>query len=234
MNNYIGAHNRRHNLSGNRVSGRYKSLFVDGRMQGCLKLVCDYTHLRPAHTGWLGPKQKLSAYRWSSLAEYLMPPSMRPSWLCVEALLAQHGVARDNAAGRNAFERGMEALRQSATPADYRKVEWGWCLGSEAFRANLLARMRPRAWKYSALDQLQQIHREANRIIRAEFKRLGWREATLLETRKGDPRKLKIALRLRRETTATVDWIAQRLHMGVTPYLAHLLWMAQRKKSPAK
>jgi hypothetical protein len=33
-------------------------------------------------------------------------------------------------------------------------------------------------------------------------------------TPKGDPRKVKLAVRLRVETTATIKWIAERLQMG--------------------
>ena len=40
-----------------------------------------------------------------------------------------------------------------------------------------------------------------------------------------------MALRLRRETTMTLAWIAQRLQMGTKTHLAHLLyWQGQEKK----
>ena len=42
--------------------------------------------------------------------------------------------------------------------------------------------------------------------------------------RKGDRENLKIALRLRAETTVTVKWIAERLRMGTWTYLNHLLY----------
>ena len=44
-----------------------------------------------------------------------------------------------------------------------------------------------------------------------------------------DPRKAQLARHLRRETTATIKWIAARLHMGSWTYLNHLLYWAQRK-----
>jgi hypothetical protein len=44
-----------------------------------------------------------------------------------------------------------------------------------------------------------------------ELKRLGWEEADLGRVRKGAPEKIKISLRLRRETTMTLAWIAQTL-----------------------
>jgi hypothetical protein len=53
--------------------------------------------------------------------------------------------------------------------------------------------------------------------VECEPVRRGWclgSEAELVERRKSDPAKLALAARLRRETTLTVGWIAQRLHLG--------------------
>ena len=46
---------------------------------------------------------------------------------------------------------------------------------------------------------------------------------------KGDLQKLKIALRLRRETTMTLTWIAGRLNMGAAGSLANLLRDARKE-----
>jgi hypothetical protein len=40
-----------------------------------------------------------------------------------------------------------------------------------------------------------------------------------MERRKGDPEKLKIAVRLRRKTTMRLRWIARKLQMGSWTYL---------------
>ena len=42
----------------------------------------------------------------------------------------------------------------------------------------------------------------------------GWSAQDLQGRRKGDPRKVRIAARLRRETTLTLEWIAERRCMG--------------------
>jgi hypothetical protein len=44
-----------------------------------------------------------------------------------------------------------------------------------------------------------------------------------VERHKGDVQKLKLARRLRRETTMTLNWIAERLSMGTAGSLANLL-----------
>jgi hypothetical protein len=54
----------------------------------------------------------------------------------------------------------------------------------------------------------------AERIIGEELKRLGWTEAELGRRLKSDPAKLAMAVRLRRERTVTLPWIARRLQSG--------------------
>jgi hypothetical protein len=70
----------------------------------------------------------------------------------------------------------------------------------------------------------------AERVVKEGLKKLGWKEADLASTRNGDPRKVKLAVRLRAETTATIKWIAQRLQTGSWTHVNHLLY-SHRKKS---
>ena len=67
----------------------------------------------------------------------------------------------------------------------------------------------------------------AERMLAEELKRRGWSAAQLVGRRKGDREKVKIARRLRGQTTMTLDWIAGRLHMGVAGYVAHCLRQEQ-------
>ena len=55
---------------------------------------------------------------------------------------------------------------------------------------------------------------KAERMAGEELKRRRWNENSLSGRRKSDPEKVKIALRLRRESIMTLKWIAQRLQMG--------------------
>ena len=55
---------------------------------------------------------------------------------------------------------------------------------------------------------------KAERIVGEELRRLRWPEAELTRRRKGDRDKARLAARLRKETTMTLKWIAQRLAMG--------------------
>jgi hypothetical protein len=47
---------------------------------------------------------------------------------------------------------------------------------------------------------------------------------------KGDPFKVRLARRLREQTTVTVAWIAGRLRMGTRGHVTHLLYWHERKR----
>ena len=68
------------------------------------------------------------------------------------------------------------------------------------------------------------------------LKTLGWDEKELALRRKGDEGKVKLARRLRAQTTMTLAWIAQRLCMGSWTYTANLIYekRAQRKRINSK
>lgn len=59
--------------------------------------------------------------------------------------------------------------------------------------------------------------------MREELKQLRWTEAALGDRHKGDPGKVRIARRLRKETTMTLKWIAGRLQMGVWTHVSNRL-----------
>ena len=98
------------------------------------------------------------------------------------------------------------------------------CLGSEEFRQELLlaAVERVGASHYGS-DRQETGEQKAQRIVLEAMKRLGWKEDDLPRRRKGDPGKVMTARRLRQETTMSLKWIAQRLHMGSWTYVSNLL-----------
>ena len=135
--------NHRRKLTGHVFSGRYKAILVDGSVDDYLKTVCDYVHLNPARANMLGADDRLLSYPWSSFAWYLAAQPHRPRWLRTDRLLGAHGIQVDSAAGRQEFERRMEARRQSEpTDAGQRgSPTRGWYLGGDDFKRKVLARM---------------------------------------------------------------------------------------------
>ena len=64
---------------------------------------------------------------------------------------------------------------------------------------------------------------KAERTVMEEMKRLDWEKSDLQRRRKGDKGKVAMARRLRKETTMSLKWIAQRLQMGSWTYVSNLL-----------
>jgi REP element-mobilizing transposase RayT len=207
---YTARFNRRHKLFGHLFSGRYKSLVVDAASPGYLRTVCAYVHLNPVRAKLLRPEEPLRAYRWSSYPAYLERPGRRAPWL-------------------REFERVMEERRAQDQPEEYGRIRRGWCWGEEAFRQELLARVEERRGASHYGAELQESATEkAERLVREELKELDWAEVELATHQKGDRAKLKLAVKLRIETTMTLKWIAARLQMGTGASLSNLL-LGQRR-----
>jgi len=193
---YTSRYNRRHKLFGHLFSGRYKTLFVHGSGNGYLKSVCDYVHLNPVRARLLSAKQRLSDFRWSSYGEYLKRPKNRSRWLRVDRLLGEHGIPKDSAAGREEFQKRMELRRTSEDGEEFKGIVRGWCLGSEAFRKELLAQMSEQHGpEHYGTEMRESAEQKAERIVAEELRKLGWPESQLGSRRKDDPDELKIALK---------------------------------------
>jgi putative transposase len=229
---YTSRFNRRHKQFGHLFSGRYKALMVEGSGNGYLKTVCDYVHLNPARARMLQSQAPLRSYGWGSMKFYLQPPGRRPGWLRVDRLLGEHGIPRDSKEGRRQFGRRMELRRMAEEdPRQLKAIQRGWCLGTEAFRKELLAQMSVRMGEHHyGQERAQSDAEHAERVVQEGLKRLKWTEQDLEARAKGDPAKVKLALALRAQTTATIKWIAQRLKMGTSTYLNHLLYWHRREK----
>ena len=228
---YTARFNRRHKVVGHLFSGRYKSLIVDGGGNGYLRTVCDYVHLNPARAKLVRPGQPLREFEWSSWPEYLKSPGKRWPWLAVHRLLGEQHIPKDSAAGRRRLEEIVERRRGAEDGVAYKTIRRGWFLGEDSLKEELLAQASTRTgtWLYGEAVR-ESAEALADRLVAGEMKRLGWTEPTLAERRKGDPAKVALARRLRRETTMTLGWIAERLKMGTRSYLAHLLPCEPRRK----
>lgn len=217
---YTSRFNRRHQLFGHLFSGRYKALVVDGSGNGYLRTVGDYVHLNPVRARLLGAKRPLTAFTWSSYPEYLKTSARRPVWLRVDRLLGEAGLPRDTAARRRQFAMRLEERRGQERGGDWKAIRRGWCLGDEKFRKELLAQMTEKMGEHHYGPERQESETEkAERIVRTELDKAGWTDKDLERQRKGDHWKVRVAARLRRETTMTLKWIAERLRMGSWKHL---------------
>jgi putative transposase len=227
--------NHRHKLVGHVLSGRYKAQLVEGSGNGYLRTACDYVHLNPARAGLLKPEERLLGYPWSSLAYYLAAPEHRPQWMRVDRLLGEHGLQQDTPGARQEFERLMEARRlERGDEEGLNALRRGWCLGSEEFKNQVLEQMDSKLGEHHSGElRRETAEAKAERIITEELDRLGWQEAELVSRRKSDAAKLRIAVRLRRETTLPVKAIASRIHLGTSKSANARLHAAMRETAPA-
>ena len=117
-----------------------------------------------------------------------------------------------------------------ADPKQLKSIRRGWYLGTEEFRKELLAQMDERIGEHHYGEERAQSELEkAERIVQESLRRLGWKEADLESHTKGDLDKVRMAVELRARTTATIKWIAQRLKMGTSTHLNHLLYWHRRE-----
>ena len=72
---------------------------------------------------------------------------------------------------------------------------------------------------------------KAERLIAQALRTDEVTEQQVASWRKGHPFKVRLAARLRAETTVTVSWIAHGLAMGTRGHLAHLLYRNQRTRT---
>lgn len=130
----------------------------------------------------------------------------------------------------------MESRRAAEDDEElWAPIRRGWCLGSDAFKEQLLEGLEGQLGEHHAGD-LRREHGEgrAERIIAEALGRLGWTEADVVQRRKTSAEKLELAARLRRETTLSVKWIAARVHLGTSKSANRNLhrWMKDHPPSP--
>ena len=133
---------------------------------------------------------------------------------------------------REAFveTQAMEARRQGEPTQEFKAVRRGWCLGDKAFRRELLAQMGEHAGANHYGEEVRaSAEAKAEGMVEEELRRRGWGEVELRERAKGDQGKVAMAVRLRRETTMTLKWVAERLAMGSWSNVSNLLAVARKK-----
>ena len=102
-------------------------------------------------------------------------------------------------------------------------------MGDESFRQELLERVSAKAGsQHYGVELAESAPAQAERIVAEELARRRWKPEDLATRRKGDAEKVAMAGRLRRETTMTLGWIAERLRMGTKTHLARLLYWEGR------
>jgi len=216
---YTNRFNRKHRVVGHLFAGRYKALVVSSENH-YFQQVCDYVHLNPDRAKLLKRGEKLSLYKWSSWSAYLS--RKRPSWLTVERLFLTVGMA-DCPSGRRGMGKRLEALRGKTLEAE-KQLARGWQVGDDRHRQQLLQQIEGKIREaHPCLYRQHDAEVRAQAIVTEELKKRRWTTEELVSRRKSDKDKIKVAQRLRKETSVTIDWIAKRLQMGTANSLSTVL-----------
>jgi REP-associated tyrosine transposase len=243
QNTWTRRFNTRHRLWGHLFGGRYKAKPVEEGEY--LSRLIAYVHLNPVRAGLVKRRDGLESYPWSSLPEFVKPPSRRRSWVAVEKALAQME-SSETVAGRRRHLEWLEACVDWKTPemagdelpdgqslqATFRR---GWYFGSEAFREKLLKLLgredeglsERRRVGYTGAQTRDHGMVEAERIVRLAQRHLGVGEWS--EWPKGDWRKGLVAGLIRKRSLVDNGWLAKRLEMGSRTAVSRIMGQARQR-----
>jgi len=195
--------------------GRYRALPVERGVP--LANLANYIHLRPADTGVVEP-ELLAVFRWSSLRRILRsdcPDFLSPSeWI---GHVRELDGTPDRVAAYAPLLMRMARDPERLIAIGMRGMTRGPVIGSREFRNAVpaLAAAAPGELHWSAmLDRLLGTRGKTCEDIEADAKSAPW--------------KVGIALELRSEAGAPLDWIARELGMGAVNSVSHHLWLARR------
>jgi putative transposase len=220
--------NARHRRSGPVFGGRYKSVLV--QEDGHLSALIDHVHLNAYRAGLVSAAE-LAAHRWSSLKDYLLPPSSRCPWVRAAEGLSHMGFDGQDCEGRLSYLEHLEdiAVRLGGRPVLPRPgrtlhstLRRGWYLGEESFRGELLAIQQDGV---GAADQAGCGHgaEMAQRLLKAGLLLGDLTYECLEDLRRNDWRKRAIGRAIRLRTTVSTEWISSNLRMGVSSRAALLV-----------
>jgi len=218
--------NRRRKRRGHVYQGRYKAVVVNGEGSGeYFRIVADYIHLNPVRSGWVGGStgKKLKEWRWSSFPQYAGRKT--PDWLETGRVLEAFRLTPEGR-GRRAYagyleERGKDR-EGTLTDGSLKELRRGWYLGDDPFRDKVLdamaAGLRPKRRRGSVAGGAARAHdeAEAERMVQAAAGELGVpadRKKLAGRCVYRDEKAL-MAWLVRKQTSASTSWVAERLAMG--------------------
>lgn len=222
--------NRFRREHGHLFQGRYHALLIEDT--AALGRVVDYIHLNPVRAGLVAAEQ-VADFRWSSLRGLIkhagFPGLTATDWL-------HHLGWKPTAKGWHHYVEHLVALSADQTRQDelgFATLSRGWCIGTAGWR-EAVARdhaqkqlspglpaaearaLRETAWEQALSTCLQAAHRT---------------EAELQQAGKTTAWKVALAGQVRRQSGASVVWLARRMHLGTADTARTQLSLFQRRGS---
>lgn len=234
--------NARRSRRGHVFQGRYKSVPVSASVESpyYFRIAADYIHLNPARAGLAGGKRgKLVSYPWSSLADYARGKG--PDWLEMDRVLNAFELAKDGR-GRRAYVSWLEARAENdggkVDDAAMKALKRGWYLGEPSFGDKLRSLVSPEQVRVTGRDAIARSHDEAgaeelvDRVLEAVGLPKDRRQ--LSKIRKGEERKVLVAVLLRKHTSVSNTWLAERLVMGHTGSVSRAIGVFGKNRAKIK
>jgi hypothetical protein len=226
--------NRFRRETGRPFQGRYKAIHVEpGHV---LAQVAHYIHLNPVDAG-IVPAEQLSEYRWSSLRRFV--GDSRPAWLVPDTVLTDSGGLADSPAGWRSYLQFLSLMAEEDTHARARKFEQlcsGWAIGSDGFKQRLREKLK------CQLDGVRRFELLGSDSVALKQARAAlWEEKlraiacaveidlTRLPAPKSAGTKVLIAALMKKVTSVSNRWLAERLGMGGPGSVSSLLTRFQRE-----
>lgn len=209
--------NRFRGETGRPFQGRYKALHVEPGP--AMAQVCHYIHLNPVRAKLVSAEQ-LARHERSSLN--WLPRNDRPGFFEAATVLADCGGLADKPAGWRRYREWL-ALRVEEEPRKreekFGRLSRGWMIGSADFKRALTKDLAAQGehWQQALMlgaGALQDLREEAwEQKLQAAAKALKINPARL-PPKKSAPEKVRLAAVVRATTSASNQWLAERLAMG--------------------
>ena len=224
---------------GKPFQGRYKSILLE---PGVLNNVVSYIHLNPRRAG-IEMKGEMGTYRWSSL-HWLPSKRYRPLNLCPDEALQSLGGLKDSAYAWKKYFQYLEALAENKPlqrDFEFEKLSKGWCRGSRKFRKEQFKTLEE---KLSALDKAKQLKlskedlQDLNDLIWEQQLKRYAKDFKIhlgkLGSKKSDLNKVLLATLMKRRTSVSNGWLAERLAMGHPASVSQFVGRFERSESREK
>lgn len=237
--------NVRHERKGHVFQGRYKAIPVSGELAAdgsYFRITADYIHLNPARAK-LGKSKELISYAWSSLPSYQKGKGAK--WLEIERVLEAFHLDKKHR-GRSAYVAYLELRAKEhggkLNEDSMKELRRGWYLGTDSFRDQLInmvdAGKQHLMKAGSVTGEIVKAHRQgdAEELIDKLAVALDYdvERGELAKQRKAVWQKLIIAAIVKKYTSVTNEWIAQRLQMGHPAGMRKATALYQASKDGAK
>ena len=195
-----------------------------------LAQVAHYIHLNPLAAGIVAADELLS-FRHSSL--YWFAARKRPAWLNPSTVLHESGELTDSAEGWRCYCQYLATLAEEdprQRKERFAELTRGWVIGSAAFALEMQERLMAQQ-----PSQRDFILLGADRAGQLQVRQTSWEETlrklaqkaqidmNALPARKSATKKMLFATALKKITSVSNRWLAERLQLGNTSSVAALI-----------